>query len=173
MEPFTREYLMRLATGAPRAFWRVDCDTSLPAAERMARFLQVCGVRATFFVMAVGEFYNPLAPSARTTRDVIVGCGHDIALHCDFRRPGAVWPEVRRQRGLLADAFMLTRSDLVSFHMPGPVLMWRDFDEFESTYASRWRGRYVSDSRRLWGPAKAAQVREGVQVCLHPEHWDI
>jgi hypothetical protein len=27
--PFGREYLLRLAAGAPRAFWRIDCAVSL------------------------------------------------------------------------------------------------------------------------------------------------
>jgi hypothetical protein len=67
-----REYLLRLMTGAPKAFWRFDCDMSLNAAARMARFAQVAGLRAIFFVMAVGEFYNPFAPSSRAAMETIL-----------------------------------------------------------------------------------------------------
>jgi hypothetical protein len=48
----------------------------------------------------------------------------------------------------------------------GPI-----FDGFESAYASKWQDRYISDSRREFGPGKENLVSDAAQVNLHPEHW--
>jgi hypothetical protein len=172
-EPFGRDYLFRLMTTSPNAFWRFDCDVALEAAARMARFVQVTGVRATFFVLAVGDWYNPLSIASRRAIEAIRSADQDVALHADYRGPGSVPAEVARQRALLDHAGLPLNSDVVAFHMPPLVVLWRDFPEFDSAYATKWRGRYVSDSRRRWSPAKALAVNDRAQVCLHPEHWDV
>jgi hypothetical protein len=105
--------------------------------------------------------------------DGIRSADQDVALHADYRGPGSVPAEVARQRALLDHAGLPLNSDVVAFHMPPLVVLWRDFPEFDSAYATKWRGRYVSDSRRRWSPAKALAVNDRAQVCLHPEHWDV
>jgi peptidoglycan/xylan/chitin deacetylase (PgdA/CDA1 family) len=167
--PFGREYLMRLVAGAPRAFWRIDCAVSLAAAERMARLLEITGVHASFFVLTAGEFYNPHAESSLRHVAAIQAAGHRVGLCCDYRGYGGVVAAVERQRGL-ADFWT---TDVVSFHRPPRLVLWRDFPGVDSVYGSRWRGRFVSDAGRDWSEAKAMNVRDGAQVCLHAEHWDL
>ena len=55
--------------------------------------------------------------------------------------------------------------------MPPKSVLWRDYSGFESAYARRWEGRYVSDSRREWTAEKEARVTNDMQIALHPEHW--
>lgn len=166
---FTQEHLLRLFTRAPRAFWRFDVDVSLEAAAKMARFAELAGVRGTFYVMARGEFYNPFSRAGAQAISAIHNAGHRLGVHVDYRG-GDV--SGKRERLLLATAYpLLVDTSLVSYHMPGPEVLWRDFDGFENAYAARWEGRYVSDARREWDADKEARVGDDMQIALHPEHW--
>lgn len=168
---FSHERLLRLYCTAPGAFWRHDIDVSLEAAVQMARFAQLAGVRATFYVMSVGEFYNPFSRAGAQALSAIHNAGHRIGLHCDYRS-GDVWHTVERQRRLLMGPYAeIIDPALVSFHMPPQDVLWRDFTEFENAYASRWEGRYLSDARREWSLEKELRVANDMQIALHPEHW--
>jgi hypothetical protein len=185
---FSQERLLSLLTKAPNAFWRFDVDVSLEAAAKMARFAQMAGVRGTFYVMLRGEFYNPFSRQGQRAVSELVGAGHRVGLHVDYRRyrgptPPAFWSPavitesvhqtVRHEKQLLNGSRLISLIDpaSVSFHMPTSDVLWTDFSEFDSAYAPEWKGRYVSDSRREWSDEKEAQITDQHQVCLHPEHW--
>lgn len=162
--------LLRLLTSAPKAFWRFDIDISLDAAARMARFAQVAGVRGTFYVMATSEFYNPFSGPGANAISAIHQAGHRLGAHVDYRN-GSVERLVHRDRAMLEAFFPGVFSDAVSFHMPPKAVLWRDYEAFDSAYAARWEGRYVSDSRREWNAEKETRVTNESQVALHAEHW--
>jgi hypothetical protein len=178
VEWFSREHLLRLLTRAPNAEWRLDCDVSLDAAARMARFMaDTTRTRGTFYVRVTGETYNPFSDHSRLCLLQIMRGGHRFGLHADVRGypPEDGWIEraVATQADLLAFGLpgILRADGPVSFHQPDPTLLWRDFDAFASAYCSRWEGRYVSDSAREWDEGKELMACDGHQVCLHPEHW--
>ena len=170
MPDFTPERLLRLFTTAPAAFWRHDVDVSLPAAERMARFAQLAGVRCTFFLMTSSEHYNLLCREGGRTIDTIIDCGHRLGVHV-HHWVGDPEDTVQRDWEILDRAYEGVFGAAVSFHMPTPDLLWRDFSTFESAYASKWEGRYVADSRREFDTDKEALIDNSMQVNLHPEHW--
>lgn len=186
---FTHEHLLRLYARAPLAFWRHDIDVSLEAAAKLARFAQLAGVRATFYVMANSEFYNPFSTLGEATLSVVAKCGHRVGMHVDYKsmgeplgpQPGypetAIQLAVRRAGRLLGDAYPhLVDTQLVSFHMPPPEVLWRDFDGFTNAYGARWRDHYLSDARREWNDVKEERATGdgdglGMQIALHAEHW--
>jgi hypothetical protein len=182
---FTKEHLLRLYARAPDAFWRHDVDVSLDAAVKLAQFAHLAGVSATFYVMATSEWYNPFAPAAEGQLAEIVGLDHRLGMHVDYRSRmgvhadvtpvttlGWIRSAVARAEYLFVSAYPhLIDTGLVSFHMPPPEVLWRDFDDFESAYEKRWDGRYLSDARREWNDNKEARVGNGMQIALHAEHW--
>jgi hypothetical protein len=167
---FTLERLLRLFTQAPGAFWRHDVDVSLPAAERMARFAELAGVRSTFYLMPRSDTYNLFSCEGERTVATILETGHRLGLHCDYRA-GSVTETVARDQRLLEAAYPGVFDNVVSFHMPPACVIWRDYATFENAYASEWEGRYVADSRREFGPDKEALISDEMQVNLHPEYW--
>lgn len=176
MSDFSQERLLRLFTKAPGAFWRHDVDVSLSAAVKMARFAQVAGVQSTFYLNPRSDFYNLFSREGRAAVDAIQIAGHRLGLHCDCRIR-AVLPRVQRDRDLIEADYPGLFSDAVSFHMPGEWLLWRDFtasgnfESFENAYGSKWKDRYLSDSRREFSEGKERLISDDVQINLHPEHW--
>jgi hypothetical protein len=169
---FTQERLLGLLTAAPNAFHRRDVDVSLSAAVKMARFDEVAGISATYYLNPRCDFHNIFSREGRAARKAILDCGHRIGLHCDFRT-GSVIETVDRDLALMGADGPLD-SDAVSFHMPPASVLWRDFEHFDNAYASKWEGRYLSDSRREFGPEKGVRVAlegDSLQINLHPEHW--
>jgi hypothetical protein len=61
----------------------------------------------------------------------------------------------------------------VSFHAPPDCILWRELPGFRSTYAPRWRGRYIADSRGRFDYGDPEDHMDGraLQLNLHPEHW--
>jgi len=168
---FTTERLLRIMTKAPGAFWRHDVDISLEAAAKMARFAQLAGVQATFYIMPRGEFYNPFSRAGAQAISAIHNHGQRLGIHCDYRT-GDIHDAVKRDGDILEVGYPgLFNLELVSFHMPPGSVLWRDFTGFENAYAPKWMGRYVADSRRQFGPEKEARVSNSMQIGLHPEHW--
>jgi hypothetical protein len=166
---FTQERLLRLFTKAPGAFWRHDVDVSLSAAVKIA---QVAGVQSTFYLNPRSDFYNLFSREGRETIDAIREAGHNLGVHVDYR-DGSVRDIVKADRMLttIGCGPVLSASRMVSFHMPPECVLWRDFEEFDSAYATRWRDRYLSDSRREFSRGKEEVISDDVQVNLHPEHW--
>jgi hypothetical protein len=170
VDDFSQERLLRLFTKAPGAFWRHDVDLSLAAAVKMARFAQIAGVSSTFYLNPRSDFYNLFSREGEETVLAIAGTGHRLGLHVDYRN-GSVLRRVLSDRALVNAAYGPAFSNAVSFHMPPTCVLWIDQSEFESAYASKWKDRYLSDSRREFGPGKENLVSDDVQVALHPEHW--
>lgn len=176
----TTERLLRLYTTAPNAFWRHDVDVNLDAATKMARFAQLAGVRATFAIMARGEFYNPFSYEGREAIFAIKECGHRLIPHVHYRvnGPGSIYETVDEDRELWDIEYPgMFDHDLVCFHMPPREVLWQSYDGmighagFEHAHGPKWLGRYVSDSRREWTEEKEALVADDMQIALHPEHW--
>jgi hypothetical protein len=170
---FTQERLLGLFTSAPRAFWRHDVDVSLSAAAKMARFAELAGVQSTFYLNPRSDFYNVFSREGRAAVKAITEAGHRVGLHCDYLN-GSIENWVRYDLDLLNAGYPGVFAKCVSFHMPPPRVLWRDFYEFDSAYASEWEGRYLSDSRREFGVEKGVRLAlEGndLQINLHPEHW--
>jgi len=162
--------LLRLYTAAPHAAWRHDVDVSLSAAQQMARFAELAGVQTTFYLMPRSDWYNLFGREGAHTLDVIAECGHRLGLHCDHRE-GSVVATVEADFALVDVAYPGVFARLVSFHAPSPSVLWRDFESFENSYARKWEGRYLSDSRAEWTEEKEALVGDDMQIALHPEHW--
>lgn len=162
---------MRVFRRAPNAFWRHDVDFSLRAAERMARFAVMADVRSVFYLNPRSDYYNLLGREGEDAIMTILECAHGIGLHCD--------PHGRLAEDAVAEDLALLNAALpapvdenrVSFHMPRSSVLWRDYDWFDSAYASHWENRYLSDSRRDFGPDKEARISDDMQINLHPEHW--
>jgi len=169
-QQFTRERLMRLFCTAPNAFWRHDVDVSLSAAAGMARFAELAGVKATFYLWPRSPYYNLFSLDGHRTIDTILEHGHQLGTHVDYRT-GNVRDTVQRDRDLLEAAYPDLFTDHVSFHMPPDRVLWADYPGFDSAYGSKWEGRYLADSRREFGPEKEALITDDHQVNLHPEHW--
>jgi hypothetical protein len=168
----SRERLLRLFTQAPNAFWRFDVDLSLERALDMAQVCEIAGIRGTFYVMLRSPFYNLFSPEGRMVLERLEEYGQNVGLHVDHREPACPKQQVREDQLLaLHGGLYPVNPRLVSFHMPPPGVMWRDFVAFENAYASRWRDRYLSDSRHEWSPEKESAVSDSMQVNLHPEHW--
>jgi hypothetical protein len=170
LSDFSPERLLGLFTKAPGAYWRHDVDVSLAAAVRMARFAQVAGVQSTFFLNPRCDFYNVFSREGVAAVDAILAAGHKLGVHVDYRT-GSVQDAVTADRVLATAGLGPVFTDRVSFHMPPTCVLWTDFPGFESAYASKWQDRYISDSRREFGPGKENLVSDAAQVCLHPEHW--
>jgi hypothetical protein len=170
VDDFSQERLLRLFTKAPGAFWRHDVDVSLAAAVKMARFAQVAGVVSTFFLNPRCDFYNLFSREGEQAVAAILDAGHKLGVHVDYR-DGSVMDRVSADRILATTGLGPVFTARVSFHMPPQRVLWADFDGFDSAYASEWENRYLSDSRRSFGPLKEATITEDMQVNLHPEHW--
>jgi hypothetical protein len=173
---FSNERLLRLFTSAPKAFWRSDVDVSLSAAVKMARFAQLAGAQSTFYLMPRG-MYNLFSREGEEAVAAILDAGHQIGVHVDYRN-GSVEEAVERDLFLFKAGYPRVPigwrgQRRVSFHMPPDCVLWRDFDGFESAYASKWEGRYLADSRGEFGPEKEARVSDDMQINLHPEHWQL
>lgn len=169
-----RERLLRLFTSAPDAFWRFDVDVSLNAAEHMARFAQLAGVQASFYLMPRSHDYNLFSREGARTIDAILSYGHRVGMHVDHRSGDPAY-QVACDFDLCEAGYpgTFTEDRLVSFHMPRFSVLWRRFDGFANAYAPEWEGRYLSDSRGEWTEAKQALVTDDMQVNLHPIHWMI
>lgn len=171
-DTFTPERLLRLFTTAPKAFWRFDVDVSLARAVDMAQLAQIAGIRGVFYVMCRSPFYNPFSSTGLAALEAIHAANQRVGLHIDYRG-GDVLGVVNTDQDLARRGARrgLFYTELVSFHMPPPDVLWRDFYGFHNAYGTEWEGRYLSDSRREWGPDKEARVTNDMQIALHAEHW--
>lgn len=156
MREFSIDRLGELLAESPaNTFWRHDIDVSPDAALQMAKLEAELGIVATFYVMTESPFYAPTDAVVLAMR--LAALDHHVGWHIDPRLPSA-YP---------ADGLR------VSWHCPTPEMLWRDFDGFESAYASRWEGRYVSDARGVFRGGDPEDIFDGeaLQVALHPEWW--
>ena len=62
---------------------RHDVDVSLDYALKMAKLEYEHGLKATYFVLLHGEYYNALSQSSQIKIKEIFDLGHEIGLHYD------------------------------------------------------------------------------------------
>lgn len=168
---FSRELLERIYAAGKQhgsVFWRHDVDFSLDAALKMARFEAKRGVSSTYylFLSSKNPFYSPV--NAKTVGFELSRLGHTVGDHVDER-------EIRnRTYSGPISKLKYPPGWLVSFHCPTAAVLWKDFEGFEHALAAKWKNRYSSDSNGQFRTDPITllnEVKESVQINLHPEWW--
>ncbi|WP_167784713.1 hypothetical protein [Ramlibacter rhizophilus] len=171
--------------GEAFVLWRHDLDFSVADALPLARIEAEQGVRATYFVLLNGDFYNPFSRANLERLREIVGLGHAIGLHFDFahHRPA---DEADLCRHVRSDAQRLEDACGVpvrafSFHNPVAESLAYDADRYATlvnTYARYFRDEvaYCSDSNGYWRHQRLQDVLDApatraLQVLTHPTWW--
>ncbi len=140
-------------------FLRHDVDLSLEAALEMARLEHELGVRATYFLMTEGGFYNLDSHVGHNAQRQLRQWGHAVGLH-------AVYP-----RAELDGRF----DKLIAWHNPDPSFMSQPvggaINVMEEPYFTA--GHYRSDSnpvlaRGCSDDELAAGELEWLQILIHP-----
>lgn len=172
---------------APHVLWRHDVDVSPHRALRLAQFEAERGLRATYFFLLHGIFYNCLEPSIRDIIRAIAGHGHDIGLHFDagfysgIADRESLEHRVAHEAAIIGD---LAQRELrvVSFHDPTAEQLAR-FGQpriagLINTYGKPISEgyRYVSDSNGYWRFHRLLDVLterkdRTLHVLTHPEWW--
>jgi len=161
--PFTvgRLETMYLKGEFDQHFIRHDIDYSIEAALEMGRWEELNGYHSTYYIMERNPFYS--VDEALFCMQELTLMGHDVGLHVDERDvplPMHLWKGLK-----------------VSFHCPTPAVLWKDYEDFFSAYASKWRNYYVSDSNgrfRDGDPEDRPWFGDALirhQINLHPEWW--
>ncbi len=178
--------VQEVPAGEPLVILRHDIDYSTDAALAMAEEEASRGVRATYFLLLNGFYYNLLEAAHAHVAARLVELGHEVGLHYDvsFLRafPEREWVRlIRMQADVLAG--VSGRPVLsISMHQPGlygedPLRHRTDLD-FLNAYDDRFfkEMAYASDSCRAWRDATWQLLTVGplpprVQLVLHPINW--
>lgn len=184
-EPFTRARQC-LAEATPFLLLRHDVDMDTARALEMARYEAERQVRATYFFMVRGSFYNLFsAPSSRHAVDILQ-CGHWLGLHFDSSAYAELHDEGRVNRACrkeiqILEAWLDVPVTAVSFHRPGEFELAgspRLTDPYPHTYMKLFTDQmeYCSDSRGRWrfgGPTEreAFKRRRPMHLLVHPIWW--
>jgi hypothetical protein len=145
-------------------FWRHDVDYSPFAALKMAEFEAARGISATYYIFYDKDwpYYGPIW--AHELLYELTKRGHDVGWHVDERK--------------LSKEQFSRLCGRISFHCPTEEVLWKDFPHFTNAYASKWYGRYTSDSggRFRQPPEMYIKTRSmmsplELQINLHPEWW--
>ncbi len=162
---------------------RHDVDYSTAAALRLAAQEARRGVRASYFLLTGGPYYNLLGHAHADVPARLVDLGHEVGLHYDVRFFRA-FDRARWRELLAAQAELLGRLSgvpVISIAMHQPAL--HGGDPFRDTrylnaYDHRFCGgmAYVSDSCRAWRDATwdvldGGAVPARLQLLLHPVNW--
>ncbi|MES1976555.1 MAG: hypothetical protein V4451_00875 [Pseudomonadota bacterium] len=165
--------------------WRHDCDFSLNRARRLARIEQAHDVRSTYFLNPHCEFYNLLEREQAAIIEVILACGHDIALHFDaafyqIASEDELDELVAKESGWLKDWFGVEPTAF-SFHNPDAFLLTCERDSYGgliNCYSRKFKDSipYCSDSNGYWRYRRLQEVLERaeepcLQVLTHPGWW--
>jgi hypothetical protein len=170
----------------PLVILRHDVDYLPEAALALAREEASRGVRATYFLLLNGFYYNLLDPRFATVASQLVELGHEVGLHYDVnflrRFPDREWPGLMQmQAGVLATLSGQPVSS-IAMHQPGlygdDPLRHRADLPFLNAYDDRFfrSMTYVSDSCRAWRDATWDLLTGGslprhLQLVLHPLNW--
>jgi hypothetical protein len=174
------------APAAPFFILRHDVDYSTNAALEMAEQESARGIRATYFLLPNGPYYNLLDPEHAGVPRRLVELGHEVGLHYDARLFHLFVPDrwealVRAQIAVLQ---ALSGSEVVSMAMHQPALHGDDplrgFTGLVNAYADRFVRDmpYISDSCRAWRDASWFLLESGdlpscFQLALHPINWSL
>jgi hypothetical protein len=165
---------------------RHDVDYVPEAALSLAREEASRGIRATYFLLLNGFYYNLLDPRYATVASQLVELGHEVGLHYDVnflrRFPDGQWPRLMEmQAGVLA-TLSGEPVTTIAMHQPGlygqDPLRHRTDLPFLNAYDDRFcrAMTYASDSCRAWRDATWELLSRGplpkqLQLALHPLNW--
>ena len=173
---------------------RHDVDYSTSAAMTLAAQEAERGVRATYFLLPSGVYYNLLDPAHADIPRRLVGLGHEVGLHYDVNllyrlrggpegsRHGTVdeWMDIIHAQVALLEALSGAPVTSIAMHQPGlngadPL---RGRDEYRNAYDDRFVRDipYISDSCRAWRDGawqilNAGPLPDRFQLALHPINW--
>jgi len=165
--------------------FRHDVDISLNRALVLARVDAEFGIRSTFFINPLGDFYSVFETTQRRILFEIVDLGHDIGLHFDTSRHKISGQE-DFERGLSFESGVLTRAvrEPVAFSFHNPSKQDLEFENESYTgLVNAYSGKimasveYASDSNGYWRHKPINEVlvesarKTPVQILTHPEWW--
>jgi hypothetical protein len=170
--------------GTPFFLLRHDVDYCPAAALDLAHQEANRGVRATYFLLMNGMYYNLLSPEHASFPARLIALGHEVGLHYDINFleafPRSRWPELIRTQAMLLGDLSGARVTAIAMHQPGlngedPL---RATQEYMNAYADRFYREmpYFSDSCRAWWDSAWEMLASGCapprfQMALHPINW--
>jgi len=170
----------------PLAILRHDVDYRPEAALALAREEAAHGVRATYFLLLNGFYYNLLDARYATVAAQLVQLGHEVGLHYDVnflrRFPDREWPRLMQMQADVLTTLSGQPVASIAMHQPGlygdDPLRHRPDLPFLNAYDDRFfrAMTYVSDSCRAWRDATWELLTKGpvpkqLQLALHPLNW--
>jgi hypothetical protein len=165
---------------------RHDVDYVPEAALALAREEASHGVRATYFLLLNGFYYNLLDPRYATVASQLVELGHEVGLHYDVnflhRFPDRDWPRLMQMQADVLTTLSGQPVVSIAMHQPGlhgaDPLRNRSDLPFLNAYDDRFARSmtYLSDSCRAWRNATWELLTSGplpkqLQLALHPLNW--
>ncbi len=165
--------------------FRHDVDISLNRALALARVDSEFGIRSTFFINPLGDFYSVFEATQRRILFEIVDLGHDIGLHFDASRHKISGQE-DFEKGLSFESGVLTRAvrEPVAFSFHNPSEKDLEFENesymgLVNAYSRKIMAsvKYASDSNGYWRHKPIDEVllesarNTPVQILTHPEWW--
>lgn len=163
---------------------RHDVDYSTPAALALAEQESRRGIRATYFLLPNGFYYNLLDPAHAAVPRRLAALGHEVGLHYDvnllYRFPPAERQAIVRLQISLLETLSGAPVRAIAMHQPG--LMGVDPLQHSRDYVNAYEPRffkemaYMSDSCRAWRDAAWHLLESGplpsrFQLALHPVNW--
>lgn len=163
---------------------RHDVDYSLEAALALAEQEARRKVRATYFLLPNGPYYNLLAPEHARVPASLAALGHEIGLHYDVgllrQFPADQRMDLVRMQVSLLERLSGSRVQAISMHQPG--LNGDDPLKHRTEYANAYDDRffkemtYISDSCQAWRDHAWQTLTTGplprqFQLALHPINW--
>ncbi len=163
---------------------RHDVDYSTQAALILAEQESDRGIRATYFLLPSGLYYNLLDPAHADVPQRLIDLGHEVGLHYDvnllhrFAREKSA-QIMRLQVSLLE---VLSGSEVQSMAMHQPGLNGKDtfpqtgglLDAYDDRFFRQMP--YISDSCRAWRDSawsilESEELPGQFQLALHPVNW--
>jgi hypothetical protein len=165
--------------------FRHDVDVSLNRALALANIDSQLGLRSTFFIDPLNNFYSAFDPDQRKILFEILDLGHFIGLHFDSSRH-AIKTEESLEEALRFESKVLSKAVAeplaFSFHNPSKADLAFKKDSYAgipNAYSEKLftRASYTSDSNGYWRHTPIVEVLsqslglKPVQVLTHPEWW--
>lgn len=155
--------------------FRHDIDCSIEKAVEMAKLESGLGVKATYFVLITGDFYNVFSSPVIRQLRLIKGMGHDIGLHFDET---CYDPEEDMVRMIEYESEILSKvlgEEIlaVSMHRPSESTLKADWvirnGAEVNCYGHQFfhEFKYLSDSRKYWSEDVDSIIDAGgIQNCI-------
>jgi hypothetical protein len=165
--------------------FRHDVDVSLNRALALANIDAELGLRSTFFIDPLGQYYSAFELDQRKILFEILDLGHDIGLHFDSSRH-SIDTDSNLEEALKFESKVLAKAvaepSAFSFHNPSEVDLAFKKDSYAgipNAYSEKLftQAVYTSDSNGYWRHIPIFDVLieslgiKPVQVLTHPEWW--